>query len=286
MHPILKTIAVAAVVAVPLYAYSAEQAAKAPPKASPAGAPKAPFNPPDPDTIPEGPVGEAITLGRKILTNTQRYAKDHVGNGLNCTSCHLNEGRTQWSAPWVGLWGVFPEYRSRNARVNVLQERVNDCFERSMNGKALDPVSKEMTAILAYMHWLSQGVPTGMDVEGRGFKRIQAPKKPDLARGKKVYADKCASCHGADGQGMTMPDGAYMFPALWGPKSFNIGAGMARLDTAAAFVASSMPLGQGGTLTAQEAYDVALYFTTQPRPDYAKKSADWPKGGKPRDARY
>lgn len=246
----------------------------------------APFNPPADESIPAGPMGEAIRYGHQVTTQTQIYAKQYVGNGLNCTSCHLNAGRTPHAAPWVGIWGVFPEYRSRNAAVNSLQDRVNDCFQRSMNGKPLPLDSKEMRGILAYMWWLSSNVPTGVDVEGRGFKRIKAERAPDPAKGKEIYAAKCSVCHGPDGQGMYGPNGEYQFPALWGPKSFNIGAGMARLNTAAAFVKANMPLGQGGSLSDQDAYDVAAFFTRQPRPDYADKAKDWPKGDKPKDARY
>ena len=246
------------------------------------------FNPPEDSAIPPGPMGDAIRLGQNILRDTPRYAKENIGKdlNLNCTSCHLNQGRTQFAAPWVGIWGAFPEFRPRNAKVNVLQDRVNDCFERSMNGKALDPAGDKMTAIMAYMGWLSKGVPTGSDVAGRGFKKIKPDHAPDVARGKLLYEQKCMVCHLADGGGQSGPKGEYMFPAIWGPKSFNIGAGMARLNTAAAFIQANMPLGQGGTLTNQEAFDIAAYFTRQPRPDFAKKARDWPKGNKPSDARY
>jgi thiosulfate dehydrogenase len=244
------------------------------------------LNPPDDGTIPAGPMGDAIRYGQKVLTDTQTYAKQYVGGGLNCTTCHLNGGKTAYASPWVGVWGVFPEYRSRNMFVNSLQDRVNDCFERSMNGKALPLDSKEMRGILAYMWWLSKDVPTGVNVVGRGFKRINAESPADPAHGKEIYAAKCATCHMHDGEGKTGPNGEYMFPALWGPKSFNIGAGLARLNNAAAFVKTNMPLGQGDTLTVQEAFDVAAYFTQQPRPDFPGKENDWPKGDKPKDARY
>lgn len=251
-----------------------------------AGKATAPFTPPSEESMPSGPMGEAIRYGHQLTTQTQVYAKKYVGNDLNCTSCHLNGGRTPNAAPWVGIWGVFPEYRTRNAQVNTLQDRVNDCFQRSMNGKPLPVDSKEMRGILTYMWWLSKDVPTGVDVEGRGFKRIKAERTPDAAKGKTIYAEKCSVCHGANGQGMKGPEGEYMFPPLWGPKSFNIAAGMARLNTAAAFVKANMPLGQGGSLSDQEAYDVAAFFIQQPRPDYAAKHKDWPNGDKPKDARY
>lgn len=243
------------------------------------------FAPPLETTIPSGPKGVAIQEGKKLLTETHQRLPKNVGNGLNCTNCHLAGGTTAKSSPWVGIWGVFPEYRSRSGRIISLQERVNDCFERSMNGKALAYNSPEMNNILTYMQWLSTDVPTGASVKGRGFGPIDQKLKSDANHGKEVYAAKCASCHGAEGQGVKNPAGGYAFPPVWGKDSFNDGAGMARTYTAAAFVKHNMPLGQGGTLSDQEALDVAEFFTHQPRPVYQGKAKDWPKGDKPKDAR-
>ena len=154
-----------------------------------------------------------------------------------------------------------------------------------MNGKPLALDSIAMRSLLSYIWWLSKDVPAGVAVEGRGLVRITAPGRPDPARGRALYSVKCAACHGASGQGVTGAGGQTVFPALWGPRSFNIGAGMASLDTAAAFVKAKMPLG-GTPLSDQEAYDVAAYFTQQPRPDFKGKKGDWPNGGRPADARY
>ena len=236
-------------------------------------------------TIPAGPKGIAIQEGRKLLTETHQRLPKNVGNGLNCTSCHLAGGATANASPWVGIWGVFPEYRSRSGKVISLQERVNDCFQRSMNGKPLAYDSAEMNNILAYMQWLSTNVPTGTSVKGRGFGPIDQKLKADPAHGKDVYAAKCASCHGATGAGTKNPAGGYLFPPVAGKDSFNDGAGMARTFTVAAFVKHNMPLGQGGSLTDQEAIDVAEYFTHLPRPVYSHKVKDWPNGDKPKDAR-
>jgi len=244
------------------------------------------IRPPDESKIPTGPMGDAIRRGKLLLTRTKEELPDHVGNGLHCTSCHLDGGTHAGAGPWVGIVGVFPEYRSRNAKVNTLEQRINDCFERSMNGKAIEQGGADMNAIVAYMTWLSQGVPTGREVAGRGFKRIKPAPTPNPEHGKELYTTRCASCHGQDGGGLNAPDGAYQVPALWGDRSFNIGAGMARLDTAAAFVKANMPLGQGNTLSDQFAYDVADWFIHQPRPDFAGKANDWLKGDKPKDARY
>lgn len=236
-------------------------------------------------TIPPGPKGLAIQEGKKLLTETHQRLPRNVGNGLNCTSCHLAGGTTAGASPWVGIWGVFPEYRSRSGKVISLTERVNDCFERSMNGKPLAYDSAEMNNILAYMQWLSTGVPTGTSVKGRGFGPLDQKLTADKSHGKEVYSAKCASCHGANGAGMKNPAGGYLFPPVAGIDSFNDGAGMARTFTAAAFVKHNMPLGQGGTLSDQDALDVAEYFTHLPRPVYKFKAKDWPKGDKPKDAR-
>jgi cytochrome c len=118
--------------------------------------------------------------------------------------------------------------------------------------------------------------------------RAQMPSmrtKPDAARGKTLYATQCAACHGANGQGTLRASNTFVFPPLWGPKSFNTGAGTARVSIATAFVQAKMPLGNAGSLTDQDAYDIAAYFTAQPQPAFAGTSKDWPKAGKPADAR-
>jgi len=247
--------------------------------------PTAEFKPPAEGTIPAGPQGDAIRSGKLLLTETHQRLPNNVGNKLTCANCHLGAGTVPNASPWVGIWGVFPEYRSRSGKINSLQQRVNDCFERSMNGKALAYDSSEMNDILAYMQWLSAGVPTGVSVKGRGFGPINRELKPDAGNGKTVYAAKCASCHGADAAGTKGPDGRYLFPPLAGKDAFNVGAGMARTYTAAAFVKHNMPLGQPNSLTDQEAVDVAEYFTHLGRPDFPAKRKDWPKGDKPKDAR-
>ena len=243
------------------------------------------FVPPPDSSIPEGPKGVAVKAGKLLLTDTHKRLPKNVGNGLNCSNCHLAGGTIANASPWVGLWGAFPEYRARSGKVISLQDRVNDCFERSMNGKALPYNSDEMNNILSYMQWLSTGVPTGTSVLGRGFGAIDQKLIPDAQHGKVVYTAKCTVCHGAEGQGMKNPAGGYAMPPVWGKDSFNDGAGMARTFTAAAFVKHNMPLGQGGSLTDQEAVDVSEYFTHQARPVYPYKARDWPKGGRPKDAR-
>lgn len=255
------------------------------PPATPTTPAVTPLLPPSDDSIPAGPKGAAIRAGKLLLTETHQRLPANVGNGLTCANCHLGAGTVALASPWLGLWGVFPEYRARSGKVISLQERINDCFERSMNGKALAYNADEMNNMLSYIQWLSSAVPTGVSVKGRGFGRIDQALVPDRAHGQLVYTEKCASCHGAAGAGIQNADGGYAFPPLWGGASFNDGAGMARTTTAAAFVKYNMPLGQGGTLTDQQAIDVADFFTHQPRPVFAGKNKDWPNGDQPKDAR-
>ena len=251
-----------------------------------AAEPAVPLRVPPAASIPSGPLGVDVRRGEALFNTTQATAKAYVGNGLNCASCHLNGGTVAYAAPMVGLWGVFPEYVARSARVETLADRINDCFVRSMNGRPLPVDGTEMRALLAYTAWLSTGVPTGASVLGRGFEDLAAPPRaPDAARGKRVYAQQCAACHGGDGAGLGNADGTFAVPPVWGPQSFNTGAGMARVSVAAAFVHAKMPLGRGNSLTVQDAWDVAAFFTAEPRPEFAGSAGDWPRGSKPGDAR-
>ncbi len=245
-----------------------------------------PFRVPDISTVPKDHYGESILRGKDYLENTFEKLPKFVGAKINCTSCHLASGTTQFAGPWVGVTARFPQYRARSAKVDTLPDRVNDCFERSLNGKRLPENSKEMTDIISYMTWLSKGYAIGQDVEGSGMPKLALERAPNSANGKKVYDLKCASCHQAQGQGVYAENGKVSFPALWGSKSFNVGAGMARLHTAAGFVKKNMPLGQGNSLSDDDAFDVAAYFVNQDRPDFKKKIHDWVNGDKPKDARY
>ena len=243
------------------------------------------INMPDESTIPDDERGAAIRRGLQIVNHTYKEMPNNVGNQLNCTSCHLGNGSEAFAAPWNGLPGIFPIYRSRGGRINSLQERVNGCFERSMDGKALDLGSDDMNAIISYMTWLSQDMPVGVSPEGRGFVKVNKELEPNPETGEKLFAEKCSVCHGDNGEGQYNDDGTYIYPAVAGDKSFNDGAGMARTYTAAAFIKGKMPFGQGNTLSDQEAVDIAAYFTHLPRPVKANKDKDWPNGDAPKDVR-
>ena len=240
---------------------------------------------PDESTIPDDEYGAAVRRGLQLANHTYKELPNNVGNQLNCTSCHLGNGSEAYAAPWNNMPSIYPIYRSRAGRVNTIQERINGCFERSMNGKALDLDSDDMNAMASYMSWLSQDMPFGVSPEGRGFVKVDKELEPNSETGKKLFAEKCSVCHGADGEGQYNADGTYLYPAVAGDKSFNDGAGMARTYTAAAFIKGKMPFGQGNTLSDQEAVDIAAYFTHLPRPVKANKDKDWPNGDAPKDVR-
>lgn len=224
------------------------------------------FTPPAEGDIPKNAFGDMIVLGKNIFVNTQQYAKDYVGNGLNCANCHLDNGRKADSAPLWGAYGLYPAYRKKTGQVDTIGSRIQGCFRYSMNGKppALD--SKEMTALVTYHYWLAKGAPTGVKLPGQGYLALpKPPLEPDITRGAEIYKNNCALCHGANGEG-AMANGAYAFPPLWGKDSFNWGAGMHRVDTAAGFIKANMPYGRGGMLTDQQAWDVAIFMNSHERP--------------------
>ncbi|QGS31151.1 c-type cytochrome [Cupriavidus metallidurans] len=239
------------------------------------------------------PNAKQLVLGARLNIDTHNLLPKNVGNKLNCASCHLNAGTVADGSPYVGISAFFPSYAPRAGRVITLAERINGCFQRSMHGKPLPVDSEEMKAMVAYFDWMKRETKPADKVAGRGVGKIDKTIVPNVENGRKIYTAQCALCHGANGEGITNAHGAYVYPPLWGDQSFNIGAGMARTYTAAAFVKNNMPiafhnkfpLGQGG-LTDQEAVDVAEYFTHMPRPDFAAKVKDWPKDKKPSDARY
>jgi thiosulfate dehydrogenase len=238
------------------------------------------FTPPSPETIPGGQRGEQIRLGYQIVVHTQAYAAAYVGNPLSCTNCHLDAGLDPNAGSFVGLSRVYPEYRTRVARNMSLADRVNECFERNLNGKTLPPDSSKLQAVVAYINWLSEDVPAGSVVQWRGIPRIHPTRQPDPVNGKKVFGTRCVFCHGTDGQGTMIA------PPVWGPKSYTIASEMARNSVAASFIKANMPRTRGWALSDDDAYDVAAYINSQPRPDRREKAHDWPQGGKPQDTPY
>lgn len=244
--------------------------------------------------------GEMAEYGHRLITETYALVGPGTelgitGNTLSCSSCHLNGGTKAFAAPYVGLSGVFPIYIGRENKVVSLEERINGCFERSMNGKAVDVNSKEMRAMISYIKHISQGIPMGKRIKGQGFVDFEVPDRAaDVKKGALVYKNTCSSCHGANGQGIRGTkgnrEGGYIYPALWGEDTYNDGAGMARLITAAKFIKGNMPLGvthDAPLLSDEEAYDVAAFINSHSRPEKANKELDYPdRSKKPIDCAY
>lgn len=241
-----------------------------------------------PSTVPAGPDGELITYGKQLVQRTTSYlgpdAKDKslrlAGNRLNCTSCHLDNGTKVNGIGFVGIAKRFPAYYAPLDRQISLSERINACFERSLNGRPLPAGSRELKALEAYMTWLSQEVPAGQTPVGTGMPELPAPARAaNPAAGQKLYAYHCSACHGSQGEGLLQDDAkpaaGYTFPPVWGKNSFGEGSNMARLLIATRYIKANMPLGRP-VLTESEAYDVAGYMLSQPRPAWSLAGKDYP----------
>lgn len=243
-----------------------------------------PFKPgevraPDGSLPPDDALGRSIRRGHALLVATRDSLPDHVGNKLRCTSCHLDEGHRPGAIPFTGVYVRFPQYRSRVAAIQSIEDRVNDCLERSMNGKALALDDPAMRDIVAYFAFVSKGIAVGDTVPGQGVALGKA-LTGDTTAGGAYFARTCVRCHGANGEGTTIA------PPLWGPMSFNIGAGMTRLRTLTGFIRHNMPFDLPGSTSEADAVNVAAYIASRPRPDFAGKERDWPKGDAPKDVPY
>lgn len=231
------------------------------------------FQPPLAKDLPKGPFGKAVRRGFLIFTQTPRYAKAYVGDDLSCSNCHTNRGRQANSAPMWAAWVKYPAYRGKNKTVNNIAMRLQGCFRYSENAQAsasghFPPAnSRVLIDLESYMFWMAHNAPTGVNMKGRGYKKLPQPPHPfSRTAGGKIYSADCAVCHGANGQGVEKGNGSGRFPALWGPKSFNWGAGMHSVTHAAEFIEANMPFGNPGILTIQQAWDVAAYMDSHPRP--------------------
>ena len=209
---------------------------------------------------PAGPYGALVRQGFHIVQDTHRYAGPYARAHVSCTNCHLAGGARAYAAP-LDVYGLFPSYQKRWRTVETLNERVQDCFLFSENGKAPPLDGHVVTAVLAYIQWISHGQRIGIRPEGVGF--VDPGPKPqgaDRMLGRSIYRTVCASCHGARGQGTRGK------PPLWGPKSYNAGAGLAKPKMLAAFVLHNMPANMPGILIPKGAWAVAEYVDSEPRP--------------------
>ena len=232
------------------------------------------------------PEDELAKYGRELIENTAYYLGPKgsvaaITNGMNCQNCHLDGGTLPWANNYGAVSSTYPRFRDRSGRIETIEKRVNDCLERSLNGKAIDSNSTEMRAIVSYLHWLGDDVPKGKKPKGSGIMELTYLDRPaDPVGGQIVYQSKCQSCHGEDGAGQPNIEGyGYAYPPLWGKNSYNSGAGLFRISRFAGYVKNSMPFGQvdhrNPLLSDEEAWDVAAYVNAKPRPS-KDLSNDWP----------
>lgn len=263
-----------------------------------------PRNPLDDSTLNTSPRGGLVRQGYRLFVATPKEAPKFTGNNLSCGNCHLNAGQRERGMPLVGVANVFPEYNNRAGRTFTLEDRIVGCFLRSENatgakhkakGTRADSSflprtdSKEVAALAAYISWLSENFPKGSGLPWRGQNQI-APEhripldKLNPSRGDALYKTHCTQCHGSDGQGV--PIGDKKAGPLWGPKSWNDGAGAARVYTLAGIIRYAMPYLNPGSLTDEEAQEIAAFITSKPRPVYPFKNRDYLANPIPEDAVY
>jgi thiosulfate dehydrogenase len=241
--------------------------------------------------LPPGELGAEIKYGYELITKTSNYigplaknpAMQFSGNNLSCNNCHLNAGRKIGSGSFVGVFNRFPQFRGRENKMGTLEERINGCMERSMNGRVMPEDSEEMKAIIAYMEWLSKNVPDEIEKQYKGYVPIEIPDyKADPVRGAKLYRVHCRHCHQDEGAGMKTPGEeftGYVYPPIGGRDTYNDGAGMNRVITAAQFIKGNMPFGatyDAPLLSDDEAYHIAAYINTFDRPTKPNRELDFP----------
>ncbi len=226
---------------------------------------------------PDGADGDLIAYGYKLVTETfsligpeaSAATRRFAGNNLSCQNCHLDGGTLRAGVPLVGVFRTYPKFSARSGRVISLTERIDECMTRSMNGQKLPDNSREMAAYLAYLGFI--GEPQAATIDPAPAAALPG----DATRGAEVFGRVCATCHQQDGLGTRWGGPAdargYRFPPLWGPDSFNSGAGMDSFERAVGFIQRNMPRGTDPAhpqLSLQEAWDAAAYLQSRPRPHY------------------
>ncbi|HVY74362.1 MAG TPA: c-type cytochrome [Puia sp.] len=240
---------------------------------------------PDSSLIPQTEAGNLIRYGRKLITETSLYFGpggriSQAENGMNCQNCHLQAGTHPYANPFFAVASCYPLFRARSGHLESVESRVNDCLERSLNGKRIDSTSIEMKAMVAYIEWIGSEVPRGIRPRGSGTVALRLLNRAaDTIRGMVLYQIRCQACHGPEGQGQPRPDrSGYIYPPLWGNHAYNVSAGMYRLSSLAGFIKYAMPFGVKypmAVLTDEQAWDLAAFINSKPHPLRLFKQ-DWP----------
>lgn len=240
---------------------------------------------PDINTLPSDSKGEEIRYGRELIVHTSDYLGPkgtilQMSNGMNCQNCHLDAGTKPFGNNYSAVASTYPKFRARSGTQETIEKRVNDCFERSLNGATLKEDSREMKAIVAYIHWLGTDVKKNEVPLGAGLTELVfLDRAADPLKGKMVYEEKCTVCHGKNGEGIANAGNTgWTNPPLWGENSYNNGAGLFRLSRFAGYIKTNMPLGATADepqLSDEEAWDIAAYVNSMDRPG-KDLSKDWP----------
>jgi thiosulfate dehydrogenase len=239
------------------------------------------------DNTTLGEERELVIYGQELIAHTSKYlgpkgSVAQITNGMNCQNCHLQAGAKAWGNNYGAVFSTYPKFRDRSGQTESIYKRVADCMERSLNGTAVDSNSREFKAIYAYIKWLGQDVAKGAKPHGSGIEKLAyLDRAADPSKGQIVYTAQCQSCHGANGEGQLTPNELeYSYPPLWGPHSYNDGAGLFRISNFAGYVKNNMPYQltshESPKLTDEECWDVAAYVNSQSRP-HKDQSKDWPK---------
>ena len=252
---------------------------------------------PDTSQIAHTEEGDLIRYGKELILNTAVYfgpkgTVARISNGMNCGACHIDAGTRLWGNNFSKVAATYPLFRNRSGRIETVEMRINDCFERSLNGRKPGDSGREMKAMVAYINWIGKDAPKKKKVNGSGVEALPfLDRAADTVKGKIVFVSICSKCHGKNGQGVLEKNGKkYLYPPLWGRHSYNVGAGLYTLSKFAGYVKNNMPFGttfHNPQLTNEQAWDVAAYVNSQPHPvkdltmdwpDVAAKPLDYPFG--------
>jgi len=203
---------------------------------------------PDISTLPVTEECSLIRYGHKLIANTSMYfgpkgSFARISNGLNCQNCHLDAGTRAYGNSFALVNNTYPKFRARSGKNETVIYRINECMERSLNGSSIDSNSREMKAMVAYIRWVGKGLNKSYQPRGAGANKLPyLNRAADAGNGHSLYTSKCQRCHGDNGEGLYNYDSSlFIYPALWGEKSFNVSAGMYRLSQLAGFIKYNMP---------------------------------------------
>ncbi len=262
-----------------------------------------PNNPLEDPTLGRSETAEQVRWGFRLFTDTPAEAPHLTPGGVSCNNCHINAGQRERALPLVGVTAMFPEYNRRAGRDFTIEDRIVGCFFRSQNSTGLiasalpamddhvlpTPETPEVRAIAAYLRWLSRGFEPGENPPWRRRNTIaEANRLPmdqlDAKLGEAIFMERCTNCHGEDGQGVQI--GTKKAGPLWGPDSWNDGAGASRIYTLAGIIRYMMPYMDPGSTTDEEAQHLSAFINSMARPSYPFKDQDYLTEPQPVDSVY